>query len=353
MTASSHIRRRIARDLRLVLATLVLALALAAAPAQAGVDDNWHGGQLELAYGYGCLGYSQIVMAASAAFYEEGPQQLPQVGDVFYVRTRAAAVGSPCIEGPQHVGIEIVLPEGVELAIGPATPVKCASYDISAMTATPITPAQGCPAQPTIPGASGYGLRFDYTSPDGPLWPVSEGEGVIVMVPVRATRRLAGVTAPACADALPCGPSMAGDNIQFGVLLAESGDWLSPHAGLFVEEFQTGSSVEHPDKARIRTFLRKGMPMSLLLKRGPARVVVELTAPRARRTGARVTRSLVLGRWERRGLAAGTHAFRLKPTRKVARALVTARRLTATLRLVITMPGHPEAVATGTIRLTR
>ena len=346
IAASSRIRHGIARDRRVIWPTLVLILVLAAAPAQAAVDDNWHGGQLAMAYDYGCLGNWQVVMAASAAFYEENPPQLPQVGDVFYVRTRAAAVGSPCIEGPQLVGIEIVLPDGVELAIGPATPVKCAAYDIGQMTATPITPAQGCPAQPSTPGASGYGLRFDNTAPSGPLWPVPEGEGIILMVPVRATRPLSGTVAPTCTGALPCGPSQAGDNIQFGVLLAVSGEWLSPHAGLFVEQFQNGSSVDHPKKARIRTFVRKGMRMSVLLKRGPARVFVKLTASRARRT-------LVLGRWERRGLKAGTYAFRLKPKGKAARALTRARRLTATLRLVITMPGHPKAVATGRIRLTR
>ena len=323
-------------------------LAVAFADQSRAAETNWHGGQLEMAYDFGCLGYPHVVMAASAAWYQDEPPKLPQVGDVFYARTRAAAVGSPCIEGPQLVGIEMTLPVGLEMAISDATPVRCASYDIQAMTETPITPAEGCPQRPAVPTVSGYGVRFDNTAgPDAPFFPVAEGKGIIVMVPVRATRRMLGTSEPTCPGGV-CSPSEAGDNVQFGIVLAHSGDMLAPHVGMFVEPYETGSLASFPGSSRIASFLSRGLPVSVKLTRAAARVTVEITGrgPRSRRT-------VTLARVTRRKLAAGSYRLRLKPTRKKATALAEMRAQKATLKLIISSPGRDRFVATGVLKLRR
>jgi hypothetical protein len=160
---------------------LVAAL-VAAAPAQAAPE--WHVGTTERATVANCLFNPETGIAATA-FFESDPQVLPEVGEVFYVRTVAARVGNGCgIDMKVHV--EAVLPTGVETAISPGTPVRCRLWDFIADAYSTL---DGCPtaAQPGI-----YGPAFDQVVPGGATptvpWTVPYTRAIVMRTKAGAKR---------------------------------------------------------------------------------------------------------------------------------------------------------------------
>ena len=236
-TASAPAGPKAAR--RATLAGLVLAI-LSAVPAQAA--PQWVLGSIERSSVINCPSlifgapYTEPGALVNAEFLVE-KRKLPKVGEVFYVRTRPAAVGRPCAD--QSVAVEVVPPVGVTLAISPRKPVRCSYFDIDSGQLTPVGPAQGCPQQA---GRGIYGRSLNRAGPEGPTWALPYGQGLSIEVPVRSARTLKGLASqlPSCARREgdpPCRPEQAGDHLQFAVRVLDGNDspWLSPYIGLFAQ----------------------------------------------------------------------------------------------------------------------
>src|SRR4051794_24400878 len=169
------------------LATALTAAALlAAAPAYAA--QQWNGGSTEQSTVSNCNFDPETGIIANAEFQADSAA-LPKVGDVFYVRTIPGRVGNACgID--MNVHLEIVPPVGVSPAISSSTPVRCSYMDIDTGA---TTPASGCPQAPQT---GVYGVAFDQLTPGGATdtypWAVPYGQALIVEIPLRSSRRLAG-----------------------------------------------------------------------------------------------------------------------------------------------------------------
>jgi hypothetical protein len=169
---------------------------------------------------------------AQVGFFAD-PKKL-EVGQTFYARMFIGGAGKPCAD--QAASMELVLPLGVKLAIGPKTPVKC--IGITQKKISKLTPAQGCPQRSS---RGSYGLQFANTTRGDGMWALPPGEGWMVDVPLRSTRKLNGIASgpPSCVRVEgqpPCPPSKARDHLQVGVRVSDGNDnpWLVPTVGLHV-----------------------------------------------------------------------------------------------------------------------
>jgi len=169
---------------------------------------------------------------AQVGFYAD-PNTL-KTGQTFYARMFIGGAGEPC--AAQAASMELVLPRGVKLAITPKKPIRC--IEITQAKSSPITPAQGCPRRAQ---RGSYGLLFPRTNRSDGLWALPAGEGVMVDVPLRSTRKLNGILSglPACGrrdGQPPCPANRARDHLQVGVRVYDGNDnpWLVPTVGLFV-----------------------------------------------------------------------------------------------------------------------
>jgi hypothetical protein len=336
-------------------ASLVLALSTdpaAAAPA-------WSGGTVERSQVINCPSqiagspYPEVGTMTNAELYAD-PDALPRVGDVFYARTIPGAVGRPCAD--QAVAVEVVPPVGVQVAISDANPVRCVYFDIDSGLETPVGADQGCPRQAT-PGV--YGLALNRTGAQGPTWTLPYGKALRIEVPLRATRTLAGIGGgtPSCPrreGEPPCRPDQSGDSLQFAVhvLDGNADPWLSPYVGLVVAPgagTPGGSALALvvPRSLRIRRAAR-GFRIEVGVAAANATVSARLTARGRGRLGGRL-----LARATRRRVPAGQASLRLKLSRSALRALRRARRVGASLRVTVRIPGRPTASATRSITLRR
>jgi hypothetical protein len=167
---------------------------------------------------------------AQVGFFAD-PKALPKVGRTFYARIFVGGAGKPCAD--QAASLELVLPAGVSLAITPKTPIKCT--DINQKKIFKITPAQGCP-QRAKHGI--FGLLFPRTTRKDGMWALPPGEGVMVDVPLRSSRKLNGIASgqPTCVRSEgqpPCPASKARDHLQLGAHVSDGNDnpWLVPPSG--------------------------------------------------------------------------------------------------------------------------
>jgi hypothetical protein len=180
------------------------------------------------------LGNPLLITGAIAQVgYFADPKKL-KVGQTFYARMFIGGAGKPCAD--QAASMELVLPAGVKLAIAAKTPVRC--IDINQKKIFRITPAQGCPQRAR---RGSYGLLFPRTTRSDGLWALPPGEGVMVDVPLRATRKLNGIASglPSCGrrdGQPPCPAGRARDHLQVGVRVSDGNDnpWLVPTVGLHV-----------------------------------------------------------------------------------------------------------------------
>jgi hypothetical protein len=225
---------------RTTIAAAVALVALAACPA-ADAKKSWVAGSIERSTVVNCpslingFPYTETGAVANAeAFIDKN--RLPRVGQTFYVRTEPGAIGHPCAS--QAVGVEIVLPRGVKLAITKKTPIRCAYWDIDTRKVTKVRRSGGCPRK----AKHGlYGLALNRTGSKGPAWDLPYGQALRIEVPVRSKRRLKGaaggpITCGRNMGDPPCSSKSAGDNLQFAdhVLDGDSSPWLSPYVPLFV-----------------------------------------------------------------------------------------------------------------------
>ena len=170
---------------------------------------------------------------AQVGFFAD-PKALPKVGQTFTARMFVGGAGKPCAD--QAASVELVLPAGVTLAITPKTPIKC--IDINQTKIVKITPAQGCP-QRARRGI--HGLLFARTTRKDGMWALPPGEGVMIDVPLRSSRKLNGIASgtPSCVrreGQPPCPASRARDHLQLGAHVSDGNDnpWLVPSVGLHV-----------------------------------------------------------------------------------------------------------------------
>jgi hypothetical protein len=219
-------------------ALVVLGLVLCPA---AEAKKKWVAGTIERSTVVNCpslisgFGYSEVGAVANAeAFVDK--HRLPRVGQTFYVRTEPAAIGHPCAN--QAVGVEIVLPRGVSLAITKKTPIRCAYWNIDTRKVTKVPRSGGCPRKAKH---GVYGPALNRTGSKGPSWELPYGEALRIEVPVRSKRRLKGaaggpITCGRSEGDPPCSRKSAGDHLQFAnhVFDGNATPWLSPNVPLFV-----------------------------------------------------------------------------------------------------------------------
>ena len=370
-------RPNVARRATAVLAAASALAVGAAAPAAA--EPTWYDGSSESSIVPLCFSGTPATGMVAKAWLQADPAAPTRVGDVFYASVSAGAVGSGCVD--QFVDPEIVLPAGVELAVSAQHPIRCYSDDIVTGARTEVAPAQGCGQAP----AQGFhGLQLQNTSRADGLWSLPAGKAIDIWFPLRSSRPLAGglLLSPGCGrpganggGRPPCRSDQAGDNLQIGVWVIDGyGDpWLAPQIGLQVA---AGASADvagttttappaptattppagarapaaaaprlltAPRSLRIRSALSGGIPVTLAVPAGRARVTATLSAPRLGRLAV-VRRS---------GVRAGSLRLRVKPTRAPARRLRRARTVTATLRVTVRVPGRRAVSASSRIRLSR
>jgi len=354
-----------------VIAIVLLAALLAAAPAQAALQ--WHTGTSESSVVLNCNFAQEPGIQANAEFQSD-PQAIPGVGDVFYARSVIARIGDGC--GIDMLGhVEIVPPPGVTTAISGQHPVRCQWLDIATGA---LSPAGGCPqeAQEAV-----YGPGFDQLTPGGSTptypWRIAYRQALVIEVPLRSNRGLQG-TSPTCSrweGAPPCTTlSQSGDTLQFTVRMLDawSSAWLSPYVPLFVQGAggasggkapgagggggagKVGLLASAPRSLNLKQLLR-GVRVTVNVATAGSTIRAQLTATglRAARS-ASIARTTVIARATRRKAKAGTLQLRLKPTRKAARALRrTKRSLKLRLKVRVTPPAGKSQTATTPITVRR
>lgn len=342
--------RPMTRNVSALVVGIVIGALAAAAPAGAAL--RWNTGSMEESTVSNCNFDPETGIVAIADFQAD-PAALPRVGDVFYVRTVAGRVGNGCGIGMRS-HVELVPPPGVTLAISPSTPLRCGYMDIDTAVSTP---AANCP-QAGYDGV--YGPAFDQLTPAGPNetypWDVPYGKALVVEVPLRSSRPLAG-TAPACSRLVgdpPCAADRSGDALQFSHKIIDgwASPWLSPYVPLFVEPGPAGGGavaaprVRAAAAVRLRT-LRRGLRIRVGVARSGSRVAATLVLPGARR-------KLVLARGVIRNATVGTVRLRLEATKAGLRALRRVRLpLSSRLSVVVTAQDGTRGTAKRSIKVKR
>jgi hypothetical protein len=355
------------------LAVVMAALLASASPAVAAPE--WTTGVAEQARINCPVTGPQLYIYARVDFQAD-PQAIPKVGEVFYARLVVGDV-SRCFNS--LVGVEVVPPVGVELAVSAQAPIRC-SYEVGQSDRpVPLTPAQGCGQQPG--DGFVYGPRRLIGPGENGVWPLfGPGRDILVVeFPLRSSRPLRGslvLPCPRRQGEVACRPDLAGDNLQVLVLpspTAASGTWLAPFIGLVVEPAPTAAAPGAPAPAPAPTTTPTGgpapqaatrlvrAPRSLRIARAlrgiPVSVQVPADGATVRATlSARGLRGIRAGRIAtvtRRNVRAGRLDLRLRPSRAAARALRRTRRATLTLRISVSSAGAPARTSTARIALRR
>jgi hypothetical protein len=341
-------------SLRTVVSAIATLLSLVTA-AQAEAVPEWHAGSIEQSYVGNCNFDAETGIIANAEFQSD-PARLPRTGDVFYVRTIPGRVGNGCGIG-MSAHVEIVLPPGVATAVSPAHPVRCNAMDIDSGV---VTPAAGCPkaAQQGI-----YGPAFDQNT-GGSIapWEIAYGQALIIEIPLRSNRRLAG-TSPSCGRTEgqpPCAGERSGDTAQFAEKIIDgwASPWLSPYVALFVQGAGIGGPTgkggliaSAPNSVRIARLLH-GLSIKVRVARAGSRVTAKLSTRRGLRVSAGARTRLIASKTVRRAKS-GTLTLALRPSRRVGRVLRHVRTLSTTLKVRVAPPAARAQTAQTHILLRR
>lgn len=165
-----------------------IALLLSAAIARTAAGaPTWHDGNLAHSTIINCPSlagtpYQETGAEAYAGFYAD-QQNLPKVGEVFWVHVVFVALGAAC--SGQQAYPEITPPAGTQFAISATDPVYCYTLNFNTNPPTSAREVQDCPQQPKAPaygGAGGFGPLSQST------WPLPQGRGWEIQVPLRATQ---------------------------------------------------------------------------------------------------------------------------------------------------------------------
>jgi hypothetical protein len=196
-----------------------LAVLVWASTAQAAYQ--WYDGQIQKSRITNCVSiingspYQEDGAWNWAGFYVD-QSNLPHVGDVFYTHVVVGGVGNAC--SGQYAHIEFTPSSGIQTAISSANPVIC--YAVNFNTNTETRDTADCPQTPQT---GTYGPAFDPVGSSNP-WPLPQGRGWEIQIPVVATREMHGIGASPC------------DCVAFSdwILDGNSAPWLHPNNGVYV-----------------------------------------------------------------------------------------------------------------------
>ena len=222
--------------MRRMLIALGCALAVAAVAATSAVAaPGWRDGVIDYSYSINCPSmifgspYLEATAGSYAGVYID-PNDLPDAGEVFYVRMTVAGLGNPCA-GP-YAHMELWLPQDVHLAISSDYPVFCYAQSPSSST---FVRESSCRQNP---GAGFKGYTFG--APNGDPWPLPQGGFWQVQVPVYSTKPLKGIAGTRLAG---CGDCFVAP-IQ--ILDGDSSPFQLPRQYLNVAEAQPGAGFPNP-----------------------------------------------------------------------------------------------------------
>ena len=174
------------RRMLIALGCALVGVAAAASSVQAA--PGWRDGVIDYSYSINCPSmifgspYLEATAGSYAGVYLD-PNDIPDAGEVFYVRMTVAGLGNPCA-GP-YAHMELWLPQDVHLAISSDYPVFCYAQSPRSNS---FVRENACRQ---TPGAGLHGATFG--APDGSPWPLPQGAFWQVQVPVYSTKPLKGI----------------------------------------------------------------------------------------------------------------------------------------------------------------
>jgi hypothetical protein len=368
--------------------SLICAGAAQAAP-------RWNEGLIEKSTITNCVSiiggypYSEEGAWSWTGFWAD-PNDLPNVGEVFYVHSVFAAVGNAC--SGQYGYPEFKLPSGVSLAISSQTPVICYAVDFTKSPPAATRETQACRQQPS---QGFYGGSYGF----GPLtqssWPMPQGKGWEIQVPVVSNRTLNGIAANPCdcvegytkiidGNSSPVlnpeigvfaepGPSTPGGG---GVPGAGTGTGTGTTTGTTTQQQQqqgTDSTTDQttppevdpqssplgsytaPASFKLGTAARRGLPVTVENRVAGSTIAARLVQGRGSgRALARLSaRSFVAAKVTKRNAPAGNVRLALKLTKKAQRRFRRSRRVKLTLLITVTPPGGSAATVSKPVTLKR
>lgn len=330
---------------------LLVAAALTAGPAHA------IGGTIENSWVKNCNGDPEEGLLIGSEFLDDPNQR---AGDVVYARTYISRVGGAC-GAHMAAHVEVVPPVGVSLAISPDAPVRCGHFN----TDGGITQFYaGCP-QASTPGM--FGAAFDEATSGGPsAWEMPYGRSLIMDIPLRSSRKLAGSASslPSCNRVYgspPCFAEQAGDHLQFAIKVIDGfgAPWLAPYVPLFVQD-APASTLPTPTpatplvtppgapapKAQQIIASAPGTIRVAKLRRGVP-IVVRVKLPRSRLSARLTVRGRTVAQAAVRAARSGTRTLRLRSTASGRRTL---RGLRAPTSSILHVTVTPPSGSTSTVR---
>ena len=123
-----------------------------------------------------------------AGFSHPPPDFSPAVGEIFYTHVVLGHPGNPC--SGSAVGIELILPPGVEIANSTTNPVFCFSIipNPDRLLNLDVDPDYGCPTS-FPPGLEGYAVRpLRGGLGNSGAWGMHMGFWLEILIPLRATQ---------------------------------------------------------------------------------------------------------------------------------------------------------------------
>jgi hypothetical protein len=123
-----------------------------------------------------------------AGFSHPPPDFTPAVGEVFYTHVVLGHPGNPCTGSA--VGVELILPPGIEIANSAADPVFCFAIlpNPNRLHNLDTDPDYGCPTS-FPPGLQGYAVRpLRGGLGNSGAWGMHQGFWLEILIPLRATQ---------------------------------------------------------------------------------------------------------------------------------------------------------------------
>lgn len=159
------------------------------------VAVRWfNGGLVNVGSNTACLSSPPITQVRSSGYagfsyfpsvVPGGPVSAPAVGEVFYTHVLLSHPGNPC--GGSVVGLELILPPGIETAISTNDPVFCLGVNPNNVLFNyENDPAYGCP-QTLRRGLEGLSVGAPRGGAGGGGWLMRQGSWIEIFVPLRSS----------------------------------------------------------------------------------------------------------------------------------------------------------------------
>lgn len=180
---------------RLLLGLIALIFTLAASRPAEALQLKWFDGVFTSIDNdmLSCPPFSvvQTRVQAYAGFSYMPPDKTPAIGEVFYTHLIISHPGNPC--GGSVIGLELLLPQGMQPAISAGNPVFCFARVPNGPRLINLAndSGYGCPQQ--LPqGLEGYAIRAPLNTAEGGAWRSFQGVWLEFLIPVTATAPQAG-----------------------------------------------------------------------------------------------------------------------------------------------------------------